>query len=214
MYEDRNELIFAELYFVYYTETMKKIIILCLLLLAAVPIFSENNRTVSIGIHLLAGGRYDNVRMCVGSPKGIKGGPIMEIYVDIRFALSDEGTLTINIPVMRPILFGAAFKMLQFEPQVTYEHRFQKNPDKPGFLVGGGLGIIFHYGPDFNSTPEERGDSFFSIGPLITGNIGMLLEGKSGTWIPGLKAFYSPLFSADYVTGHVFGGGFELRYEF
>jgi hypothetical protein len=193
---------------------MKKYtIILFFLIIQVLALSARDNPSVVIGFHLLAGGRYDDVRMCVGSPKGVKGGPIMDVYVDIRFPLTDNDFLTLNIPVMRPILFGAAFKMLQFEPQLTYEHRFD-NGDKPGLVLGAGLGVVFHYGPDYNSSPENTGPSFFAMGPLISGSAGILLEGKSGNWIPGLKAFYSPLFSPDYRTGHIFGGGLELHYEF
>lgn len=193
---------------------MKKLIFCTGFLFLILNLQAQNEPSVSIGLHLLAGGRYDDVRMCVGSGKGIKGGPIMDVYLDIRFPLSNRGTLAVNIPVMRPILFAASFQMLQFEPQVTYEHRFPRDPGKPGFVLSGGLGLVFHYGPDYNSTPEERGESFFSMGPLFTGSAGVLLEGKRGNWIPGIKAFYSPLFSPEYTTGQVLGGGVELHYEF
>ena len=193
---------------------MKLGIVFCILFFGISGILTAQNETsVTIGFHILAGGRYDNVRMCVGSPAGVKGGPIMDVYLDIRLPLNDTDSLTLNIPVMRPILFGAAFNMLQFEPQVTYEHRIYRS-DKPGFVIGAGLGIVFHYGPDYNSSPENRGPSFFSMGPLLTGSAGILLEGKRGTWIPGVKAFYSPIFSRDYATGHIAGGGVELHYEF
>jgi len=191
----------------------KQYLIFALLVLQTAVLSGQDNSAVTIGFHLLAGGRYDNVRMCVGSPAGVKGGPIMDIYVDIRFPLSEKDFLILNIPVMRPILFGAAFKMLQLEPQLTYEHRFA-NGEKPGLVLGAGLGLVFHYGPDYNSTPKNPGPSFFAMGPLFSGSAGIVLQGKSGNWIPGLKTFYSPLFSKDYSTGHILGGGLELHYEF
>ena len=79
---------------------------------------------MSWGLHLMAGGRYDNLRMCVGSPAGVKGGPIMDIYLDLRFPVGENAVLAVNIPFLRPILFGVAYDMLQFEPQVTYEYYF------------------------------------------------------------------------------------------
>lgn len=185
-----------------------------LLFLCAATITAGEDRSVTFGFHILAGGRYDNVRMCVGSPRGVKGGPIMDVYADIRFPLSENGTLALNIPIMRPILFAAAFEMLQIEPQLTYEYRFPVESGKPGLVLGGGFGLVFHYGPDYNSDPDNRGESFFAMGPLISASAGILLEGKSGTWIPGVKAFYAPLFSPDYDRGHTFGGGVELHYEF
>lgn len=193
---------------------MKKYILLFLLFLSSIlSVSAQESPEITIGVHLLAGGRYDDVRMCVGSPAGVKGGPIMDLYLDIRFPLSNNDFIILNIPVMRPILFGAAFNMLQFEPQVTYEHRFNKN-EAPYVVVGGGLGIVLHYGPDYNSSPENSGPSFFAMGPLFTGSVGILFEGNRGSWIPGVKAFYAPLFSPDYKTGHIVGGGLELQYEF
>lgn len=190
------------------------IFILFLFMGTVVILAAQSDRPVSVGIHVLAGGRYDDVRMCVGSPEGVKGGPIAEIYFDVIIPLSDGDTLTVNIPVLRPVLFGVAFSMLQFEPQVTFEHVFPHERGKPGFLLSGGLGLVFHYGPDYKSSPENRGESFFAMGPLFTASAGVVFEGRSGTWIPGLKAFYAPLFSPDYSTGQVLGGGLEMQYRF
>ena len=161
----------------------------------------------------MLGARYDNLRMCVGSPAGVKGGPIMDIYFDIRFPVSENGTLALNIPIVRPILFAAAFQMLQFEPQVTYEYYFGTK-GKPRAVLGAGLGIVFHYGPDYNSSPDNRGESFFAIGPLFSASIGVQFETNKGNWMPGIKLFYAPLFSTEYPVGTVAGGALELHYEF
>lgn len=48
---------------------------------------------VSLGIHILVGGRYDNVRKCVGVPAGEPGGPIGEVYLDIRVPVSERGAV-------------------------------------------------------------------------------------------------------------------------
>lgn len=168
---------------------------------------------VSWGSHFMAGGRYDDVRMCVGSPAGVKGGPIMDIYLDIRVPVGTNALLAINIPVMRPILFGIAYDMLQFEPQVTYEYHFGKG-ESPYFVLGGGLGAIFHYGPDYNSDKDSRGPSFFAAGPLFSISAGLGIKAGRSNWMPGLKIFYAPLFSADRPPGTVFGGALELHYWF
>lgn len=192
---------------------MKKTIFIVFLILAATHVFALSGRPVTYGIHLTFGGRYDNVRMCVGSSKGVKGGPIMDVYFDVRFPVGDDGTLALNIPVMRPILFGAAFGMLQFEPQLTYEHRFGSSGGiRP--VLGAGLGVVFHYGPDYQSSKEDRGKDFFAVGPLISGSFGVEIEGKRGFWTPGLKVFYAPLFSPDYDSGTILGGAAELHYSF
>ncbi|MBB6481755.1 hypothetical protein [Spirochaeta isovalerica] len=186
------------------------LIFLCLPLAFA----AGEERKTTIGLHILGGGRYDDVRMCVGSPQGVKGGPIMEVYLDIRIPAGERGTLAVNIPVMRPILFGVAFQMMQFEPQVTYEYLFPTGSEKIDIVLGGGLGAVFHYGPDYNSAPEDRGESFFSAGPLFTASAGIVFHGRSGNWTPGVKAFYAPLFSSGYDNGHVLGGGVELHYGY
>jgi hypothetical protein len=117
---------------------MKKIIFsISFLLLSIGFISAQTDRPITFGIHVLAGGRYDDVRMCVASQSGVKGGPIVDIYFDIRFPAGENGTIALNIPVMRPILFGFAFSMLQFEPQVTYEYHFGE-PGSPRFVLSGG----------------------------------------------------------------------------
>ncbi|MDA3810211.1 MAG: hypothetical protein PF518_07730 [Spirochaetaceae bacterium] len=193
---------------------MKKIIFsISFLLLSIGFISAQTDRPITFGIHVLAGGRYDDVRMCVASQSGVKGGPIVDIYFDIRFPAGENGTIALNIPVMRPILFGFAFSMLQFEPQVTYEYHFGE-PGSPRFVLSGGLGLVFHYGPDYKSSVDNPGDSFFAMGPLFTASAGVQFPGKRGYWMPGVKVFYAPLFSPEYDTGQIFGGGVELHYEF
>lgn len=193
---------------------MKKIFLFaCFFIFSVVLIQAEESRSIGFGLHFTGGFRYDDVRMCVGSDAGVKGGPIMDLYVDIRIPSGDKGTFIVNIPVLRPILFAAAFDMLQFEPQVSYEYRTGEK-DKTSLVFGGGLGIVFHYGPDYKSSSEDRGESFFAMGPLFSGFAGIQFPTDYGNWMPGIKAFYSPLFSPDYKTGQVLGGAVELHYEF
>jgi len=174
-------------------------------------LWAQEQQGISFGIRILAGGRYDNVRMCVGSPAGVPGGPIGEVYFDIRVPVSDRGAVVINVPLFRPIMFAAAFDMLQLEPRVMYEHNFG-NGTGPQPVVGGGLGVIFHHGPDYNSSQENRGESFFSVGPLFNGFAGFKM---AETNFPvGVNGFFSPLFTADRSTGVVAGGGLELQYNF
>ncbi len=178
--------------------------------LAITSLSAESGRDISFGLHFLAGGRYDNVRMCVGSEEGIKGGPIMEIYGDFRVPLGKRDYLSFNLPLMRPVLFASAFQMLQFEPQITYEHHFGPK-EKPHYVAGAGLGSAFHYGPDYKSSPDNRGEDFFAWGPLISGFFGKEIPGKRNSWMPGIKVFSSPLFSGEYHTGIVAGAALELH---
>jgi len=190
---------------------MKKdlIAIACSALLTGV-LAAEEKAALTFGVHTIAGGRYDDVRMCVGSPAGVKGGPIMDAYLDVVLRTSDETQLVLNLPVMRPILFGAAFGMLQFEPQVTLEYA----PAESGFVYGGGLGAVFHYGPDYRSSLEDRSEDFFAVGPLVSASVGKRIDAKQGYWLPGVKVFYSPLFSDDRNLGMVAGAALELHYRF
>lgn len=193
---------------------MKKVILGLLLTVILVTGVSaeetegEKERSFGIGLHALGGGRYDNVRMCVGSPAGIPGGPIAEFYLDLRFPLSEDGTFIVNIPLFRPIFFALSFQMLQFEPQVTYEHVLGEG-DGVRPVVAAGLGGVFHYGPDYTSSSENRGESFFSFGPLVTGSAGLTFFG--GRFVPGVKVFYAPLFTPGRPVGTIIGGGLEIQ---
>jgi len=190
---------------------MKKVLIAvsCALLLAGMAAADEN-ASPGFGFHVIAGGRYDDVRMCVGSPAGFKGGPIMDVYFDVGLPVSDSVSVVFNLPVMRPILFGAAFKMLQFEPQVTVEYTAAES----GLVFGGGLGGVFHYGPDYKSSLDDRGADFLAVGPLFSASAGKPVPAKEGYWMPGIKVFYSPLFPADADFGQVLGASLELHYRF
>lgn len=192
---------------------MKKYFLALCFLFSLILGVSAGDSDVSYGIHVLAGGRYDDLRMCVGSPAGIKGGPIMDVYFDIIIPAGTQGQVIMNIPVARPILFGAAFKMLQFEPQVTYEYRLPLDGGD-SLVLGGGLGMAFHYGPDFESSPDDRGEDFFAMGPLFSLSAGYEFLRPAGSWRPGVKLFYSPLVLSEMANGTVLGGGMELYYHF
>ena len=94
----------------------------------------------------MAGMRHDDVRMCVATDAGVKGGPMADVQLVIRWNLSDDKTLAFNLPVMRPILFLAAFNMFQFEPEVNLEI-YNKLESGTTIVSGPGFGISFHSGP-------------------------------------------------------------------
>jgi len=188
----------------------KFLIAVSCVLLAAALAAADEKASPGFGFHVIAGGRYDDVRMCVGSPAGFKGGPIMDVYFDVVLPVSDSVSVVFNLPVMRPVLFGAAFKMLQFEPQMTVEY----TSGDSGLVFGGGLGGVFHYGPDYKSSLDDRSPDFFAAGPLVSASVGKPIAAKKGYWMPGIKVFYSPLFSADVDFGQVLGASLELHYRF
>ena len=187
------------------------VVALGLFMCAAGGLGARENRGVHVGIHALGGGRYDNLRMCVGSPAGVPGGPIGEVYFDVIVPAGPDGHIVVNIPLFRPIFFAVAFGMAQVEPLVMYEY----SPRTAGAVqpvFGGGLGVIFHYGPDYTASPESPGPSFFSVGPQAAGFAGIRFWKERMT--VGLKIFYAPLFSGVRPPGTVLGGGLEVHYAF
>jgi len=168
----------------------------------------------SYGILLMAGGRYDNYRMCVASAAGVKGGPMADIMFIAKHRFNDSYSLAFNLPMMRPILFGLAFNMVQFEPELTIEYNKLIN-EKINLITGPGIGISFHYGPDYKSDYSNPGESFFAMGPFISWQIGIEFKKESIVKsVVGLKAFYVPLFAMDRPTGTVLGGALLYTYYF
>lgn len=194
---------------------MKKIILVIAILLSlfqAIYGQTSEKKKNSYGILFMAGGRYDNLRMCAASPAGAKGGAMADIMFVTKHSLNENCQLTFNLPVMRPILFGLAFKMLQFEPEFLFEYHKVVSP-KIDFITGPGIGISFHYGPDYKSDLSNPSESFFAMGPLFSWQNGIAFKKEGVTKsVAGVKAFYIPLFVKDRSTGTVLGG--TLFYTF
>lgn len=191
---------------------MKKIIVFILLVM-----FSSFGKGVDFGFKPMFGGRYDNLRMCVASDAGVKGGIIADIMFLSRFQTSRENLkLALEIPVMRPVLFAVSYDMLQFEPELTFE--FSKSlGDKKSLIYGPGAGMSFNYGPDYLSDQDNRGDDFFSVGPMLSGTFGFAKLSKKGNERRiALRAFYIPLFPTDGVhsVGTVLGAVIEGHFYF
>lgn len=163
---------------------------------------------LSYGILYMAGGRYDDVRMCVASAAGVKGGPMADIMFLTKYTFSEKSALTFNLPVMRPLLFGLAFQMLQFEPEFTFQYRKVLN-DSKALLTGPGLGVSLNYGPDYKSDLKNRGDSFFAAGPFISWQFGLEFRGSQKTRVAGIRVFYIPLTAKEHSDGIVLGGALE-----
>lgn len=185
-----------------------------LVLLFSSAVLAGETSDMSFGFNFMAGGRYDNLRMCVATPSGVKGGPIADIVLNTRIKLSDNDNWGFKLPVMRPILFGLAFKMLQFEPEFIYEHSFKIN-DKTDFILGPGIGASFHWGPDYKTDlkTSDRKD-FFAAGPFISSLFGFHFENSKNLGrIIGIRVFYTPLFSKEKSTGTVAGAAFEGHFD-
>jgi hypothetical protein len=165
---------------------------------------------ISAGARFMAGGRYDNLRMCVGSDAGVKGGPMADIQLAVKYAPSREYAVSFHLPVMRPVLFWTAFDMLQFEPEFTFEYR-KPISGTTSFTTGPGLGVSLHHGPGYESDLDNRGEDFFAAGPYISYMCGIVFE--SGN-VLGLRAIYVPLFSEEHSRGTVLGAALEYTVFF
>ena len=175
---------------------------------------------VIFGFKIRAGGRFDNVRMCVATPAGVKGGPAADISLFTEFDVGDDMALHIDLPVFRPIMFGASFKMLQFEPSVTL--KFRRSTDGGKDLVAGPtLGVMLHYGPDYKSEKkgDGRGPSFFAMGPIVGGYLGLDFKRpeKAFDFELGLTPYVTPLFGISDPEEHrgiVVGGLVDGSFKF
>jgi hypothetical protein len=155
------------------------------------------NDPLRFGIKIRIGGRYDNVRKCVASKTGTKGGIAADISGFADFPVGTGTSVHIDIPVMRPILFAFAFHMLQFEPTVALKF-YDKTSNKIGWVAGPALGVSLHYGPDYKSEASGPGrtPSFFAVGPIVGAYAGLDFRrpGEAFNFQLGLSPYITPLF--------------------
>ncbi len=117
------------------------------------------------GVAIRMGGRFDNMRMCVATPEGFKAGPMADISLYTELGLSDRAALNFTLPIFRPVMFAAAFRMLQFEPDFALLFR-AGGSDSASWVVGPTAGVSLHFGPDNLSSAANRGIEFFAWGPV------------------------------------------------
>jgi hypothetical protein len=158
--------------------------------------------------------------MCVASPAGAKGGLAADISFLIDRKISDNKALHFDIPLFRPIFFGLAFDMLQFEPAVTLKFRKEMN-DKIDLRYGPSLGISLHYGPSYlsESEGENRLESFFSLGPIIGAYLGWEFKNpnKAYNFEIGISPYVTPLFGIENDPSHdgvIIGGLVDFAFNF
>jgi len=161
---------------------------------------SNESRAVILGIAVRVGGRFDNVRMCIATPAGAKGGPSADVSLFADIGVSDSASVRVNIPLMRPILFAAAFRMLQFEPEIGLIFR-KRTGGSVDVVAGPTLGLSFHYGPDYLSERSGAGrrPSFFAMGPQLGGYVGLdfVRPEERFNFQLGLSPYVAPLFGVD-----------------
>jgi len=172
------------------------------------------------GFKIRFGERFDNVRKCVASKTGTKGGIAGDISVFAEIPSVNKTMLHVDLPVMRPILFAVAFHMLQFEPTValTFSDRSDRNTR---WVAGPALGVSLHYGPDYKSEASGAGRtaSFFAMGPIIGGYAGIDFRqpGKAFDFQLGISPYVTPLFSINDPENHrgvVIGGLVDGTFRF
>lgn len=164
--------------------------------------------SVQPGIEIMGGARYDNLRMCVASPAGTKGGPMADAALILTFP-GEKITTGVKIPLFRPILFGLAFKMVQFEPELFF--RFPLGADS-SWTVMPGAGVSVHYGPDYNSDRKNYSESFWAAGP--TASFTVVRKIGSGKNELGVRPFVTGLFGENDRSGIVAGCSFEYLINF
>ncbi|MBU1243031.1 hypothetical protein KKD52_14015 [Myxococcota bacterium] len=188
--------------------------LLAVLLLLPTPALAQSSTLV--GPRARMGGRYDNIRMCVATPAGVNGGPAMDISAFFSWSVGQGTRLEFDLPVMRPILFGAAFRMLQFEPSVGLSFELARTP-KSVLRAGPLAGISLHYGPDVDS--ESSGDgrtaSFFALGPIGGANASLTFLRPRGRFDVqvGLTLYATRLVAVDDPANHkgfVLGGSLDI----
>lgn len=175
---------------------------------------------IQFGVKVRIGGRYDNVRKCVASKTGTKGGIAADISAFAEFPVSKGTAIHVDLPIMRPILFAIAFHMLQFEPTVTLKFS-DKSDKKVGWVAGPTLGVSLHYGPDYKSESSGPGrtQSFFALGPIIGAYAGLDFRrpGKTFNFELGVSPYVTPLFSVNDPQNHhgvVIGGLLDGTFRF
>jgi hypothetical protein len=188
---------------------------------AAVAIASDEQTPLVLGVRVRLGGRYDDVRMCIATPAGTKGGPAADVSLFAEFPLAEGVGLDVDLPVMRPILFATGFEMLQFEPSVSLRFR-HKTGGSVDPIFGPTLGVSLHYGPDYESPREAdaRTASFFALGPIIGlyGGLDFLRPPEAFNFQLGLTGYVLPLVAVDdpdehrgIVVGGMLDGSFRFR---
>jgi hypothetical protein len=177
--------------------------------------------SMRVGFKIRIGGRYDNVRKCVASKTGTKGGIAADISAFTEFPAGNNGALIhVDLPVMRPIIFAFAFHMLQFEPTVALKFSDKSNSNV-GWVAGPALGVSLHYGPDYKSEASGSGrtPSFFAMGPIVGAYAGLDFRrpGKTSNFQLGLSPYVIPLFSINDPKNHrgiVIGGLIDGLFRF
>jgi len=171
----------------------------------------------NIGIAFAAGGRYDEVRMCVASPAGFKGGPAFEFAaITYEKRINTSAGIGFYIPLARPILFASAFRMLQFLPEAVLS-LYGSSSRRARPVTDIAIGASLHCGPDYlsgNRPGETLGKWFFAAGPRMSVFTGFVLPLNNKAFLKaGIRPYAEFLYSS-YLQGFVFGGEAAVQTHF
>jgi hypothetical protein len=161
------------------------------------------------------GGRYDDLRMCVASPAGAKGGPVAE-FAGLGLRLRPSAALSVdaNIPLGRALLFAIAFQMLQWEPDIAVNFHLGID-ERSEVIIGPALGAAFHFGPDYRSDLDTKPRrDFFAIAPKVSVLLGYGKWLSSGTTerIIGVRPFFEYFFGQNDRRGVTIGAMLEFQW--
>ncbi len=193
---------------------MNKLLVLFLLFFSLLTISAQSNKSgFEIGFSFAAGGKYDAVRQCVATPRGVTGGPAFEfggLVLDYRF--DNWFAFGGYIPLLRPILFGAAFQMLQFMPELIFSLYIPVYFKVDLFLIMG-MGGSFHYGPGFDYKGNLVDKPFFAGGPRFSLSFGprFYINDRFSISV-GLKPYFEYLFNSRDGKAGIVGGG-EIDFQ-
>ena len=194
---------------------MKKVIFICIMTLAGLgSLGADEAGRLSIGLSVAAGGRYDNVRMCIASPAGVPGGIALEpLALVMEYRINEQFGIGTYLPVARPLIFALNTQMLQFLPEIVFNIHIPVD-EFSSIVIHPALGASLHWGPDYYSDQENRGPEFFAMGPRISvlGGVALKLS-EQHEIILGLKPYAELLFS-DYLSGFVVGGELDFQYRY
>ncbi|HAK46146.1 MAG TPA: hypothetical protein DCO79_09560 [Spirochaeta sp.] len=194
---------------------MKKFAVIILLIFCcAFPVWAAEESSFSLGVSVAAGGRYDNVRMCIASGAGVPGGIAMEpAALVLEYRLNENFGIGAYLPIGRPVLFAVVPQMLQFLPELVFNIHVPIDETK-SLVFHPAIGLSFHYGPDYEADSENRGTEFFALGPRISVLSGITLHSNENhEFVLGLKPYFEYLFS-EYRNGFVVGGEFDFQYRY
>ncbi len=181
------------------------------------PDRTADHPSTFIGPKVRGGGRFDNIRMCVATPAGTRGGPAGDISFFVETEAATRISLHFDLPVMRPILFAANSEMLQLDPSVALLFRTPRE-GKLDWVGGPLVGVGLHYGPDYRSEASGPGrtESFFAAGPTLGAYAGIDFPrpGKAFDFQLGISPYVQPMWGAGGRSGVVAGGFLDFSFRF